>query len=146
MSESEDLRRLANEEWARGNKEMSARYHERASRAAQSEREREAQKPWEEAVRKWLPIFKRHGFDGHGVDFGGVKVEAIEAMGNALLGLEGVGQTVCISCLVDNAALADTAAAAAECHDCGDPIEDGAEGADGLICKKCVEIRDAGDE
>lgn len=29
------------------------------------------------------------------------------------------------------------------CHDCGEPIEPGAYGADGLICRMCVEKRDS---
>jgi hypothetical protein len=88
MSESSKLRRRADEEWARGNKEMAARYHEQAVRVAREEREREAKKLWLDAVKRWSPVFKRHGFDGHDIDFSSVKPEAIEAMGRALLALE----------------------------------------------------------
>lgn len=88
MAESDDLRRLGDAEWNRGNKEMAARYHERAARAAQAEREREAQKPWSDTVAKFLPVFKRHGFDGNGIDFTSVSPKAIEVMANALTALE----------------------------------------------------------
>jgi len=88
MAESDDLRRLGDAEWNRGNKEGSARYHEQARRAAQAEREREARKSWSAAVKRWGPVFARHGFDKNGIDFTDVKVEAIEAMAKALLALE----------------------------------------------------------
>lgn len=29
-----------------------------------------------------------------------------------------------------------------ECHECGEPVEPGAFGADGLVCRSCVEKRD----
>lgn len=92
MAESDELRRLADQEWARGNKAMSARYHEQAARAAHEEREREARRPWLDAVKKWMPVFRRHGFDAHDIDFSSVKAEAIEAMAKALLALEELGQ------------------------------------------------------
>jgi hypothetical protein len=91
MAESDELRRLGDAEWNRGNKEMGARYHEQARRAAREESEREARKPWLDAVKKWGPVFGRHGFDRDDIDFTSVKVEAIEAMGNALLALEKAG-------------------------------------------------------
>jgi len=88
MAESDELRRLGDAEWDRGNKEMGARYHEQARRAAEVEREREARKAWSATVKRWGPVFARHGFDKNDIDFTDVKVEAIEAMAKALLALE----------------------------------------------------------
>jgi hypothetical protein len=108
MSKADDLRRLGDAEWELGNKEMSARYHEQARRAAEQEKE----KAWDSVVRKHLPTFKRHGFYGNGIDFSDVKPEAIAAMANALVELEqsekedaawlsADGQHICSWCQAD---------------------------------------------
>jgi len=108
MSKADDLRRLGDAEWELGNKEMSARYHEQARRAA----EQEKKKAWDGVVRKHLPTFKRHGFAANDIDFSSVKPEAIEAMANALVEMErsekddaawlsAAGQLVCVLCFAD---------------------------------------------
>ena len=50
------------------------------TRAQLDATEREARKPWYDAVKRWAPVFARHGFDRNDIDFTSVKVEAIEAM------------------------------------------------------------------